>query len=111
MTPASSTTAGGTDFIQQFIFPGGAAAGPERFEAEPAKASLEVVGQMAPARDYAETLRRWRRAFWRRRCLRCVPRVSTRPSSASGACTCATARAGFDERRTDVVQFHLRKLA
>jgi cyclopropane-fatty-acyl-phospholipid synthase len=53
----------GTDFIQQYVFPGGMLASPGRFRAEAAGAGLRVAGELAFGRDYAETLRRWRRAF------------------------------------------------
>jgi cyclopropane-fatty-acyl-phospholipid synthase len=53
----------GTDFIQQYVFPGGMLASPGRFRAEAAGAGLRVEGELAFGRDYAETLRRWRRAF------------------------------------------------
>ena len=52
-----------TDFIQQYIFPGGLLPSPSAFRAEAAKAGLQVVGELAFGRDYAETLRRWRATF------------------------------------------------
>ena len=53
----------GTDFIQQYIFPGGLLPSPQAFRAEAAKAGLEVVNECAFGADYAETLRRWRAKF------------------------------------------------
>jgi cyclopropane-fatty-acyl-phospholipid synthase len=53
----------GTDFIQQYVFPGGMLASPARFRAEVARAGLRVEGELAFGADYAETLRRWRRVF------------------------------------------------
>ena len=52
-----------TDFIQQYIFPGGLLPSPSAFRAEAAKAGLEVERELAFGTDYAETLRRWRVAF------------------------------------------------
>ncbi|MEO5732130.1 MAG: cyclopropane-fatty-acyl-phospholipid synthase family protein [Rubrivivax sp.] len=52
-----------TDFIQQYIFPGGLLPSPSAFRAEAAKAGLEVVNECAFGADYAETLRRWRQQF------------------------------------------------
>jgi cyclopropane-fatty-acyl-phospholipid synthase len=52
-----------TDFIQQYIFPGGLLPSISAFRAEAAKAGLEVVNQFAFGADYAETLRRWRVQF------------------------------------------------
>ena len=52
-----------SDFIQQYIFPGGLLPSPSAFRAEAAKAGLAVVGECAFGPDYAETLRRWRAQF------------------------------------------------
>ena len=53
----------GTDFIQQYIFPGGLLPSPSAFRAEAAKAGLQVERELAFGLDYAETLRRWRHGF------------------------------------------------
>ena len=53
----------GTDFIQQYIFPGGLLPCPGAFRAEAAKAGLVVDNELAFGPDYAETLRRWRQDF------------------------------------------------
>ncbi len=53
----------GSDFIQQFIFPGGMLASPERFAAQAQRQSLKTTGSVYFGTDYAETLRRWRSAF------------------------------------------------
>ena len=53
----------GTDFIQQYIFPGGLLPSASVFKAEAKKAGLEVVNELAFGQDYAETLRRWRHDF------------------------------------------------
>ena len=52
-----------TDFIQQYIFPGGLLPSPSAFRAAAAKAGLRVVNELAFGMDYAETLRRWRERF------------------------------------------------
>ena len=49
-----------TDFIQQYIFPGGLLPSPQAFRAEVQKAGLVMVNELAFGADYAETLRRWR---------------------------------------------------
>jgi cyclopropane-fatty-acyl-phospholipid synthase len=54
-----------TDFIQQYIFPGGLLPSPSQFRAHAEKAGLRVVNELAFGADYAETLRRWREAFLR----------------------------------------------
>ena len=52
-----------TDFIQQYIFPGGLLPSPSAFRAAAAKAGLRVVNELDFGLDYAETLKRWRTAF------------------------------------------------
>jgi cyclopropane-fatty-acyl-phospholipid synthase len=52
-----------TDFIQQYIFPGGLLPSPQAFRAEVQKAGLKMVNELAFGADYAETLRRWRADF------------------------------------------------
>ena len=52
-----------TDFIQQYIFPGGLLPSPGAFRAAAARAGLRVVAELDFGLDYAETLRRWRARF------------------------------------------------
>ena len=52
-----------TDFIQQYIFPGGLLPSISAFEQEARRAGLVVERHLAFGRDYAETLRRWRQSF------------------------------------------------
>ena len=52
-----------TDFIQQYIFPGGLLPSRSEFHAAAARAGLEVVNELPFGADYAETLRRWRLQF------------------------------------------------
>ena len=52
-----------SDFIQQYIFPGGMLPSPERFEAKANCAQLQVTERFEFGLDYAETLRRWLRQF------------------------------------------------
>ena len=54
---------GSTDFIQQYIFPGGCLPCPREFRREAQAAGLEVIDEFAFGPDYAETLRRWRDKF------------------------------------------------
>lgn len=56
-----------TDFIQQYIFPGGCLPCPREFRAQARAAGLEVVDEFAFGHDYGETLKRWRDAFLARR--------------------------------------------
>ena len=52
-----------TDFIQQYIFPGGLLPSPSAFREAAAQAGLKVVNELDFGLDYAETLRRWRERF------------------------------------------------
>jgi cyclopropane-fatty-acyl-phospholipid synthase len=52
-----------TDFIQQYIFPGGLLPSPSEFRQATARAGLRVVNELDFGLDYAETLRRWRERF------------------------------------------------
>jgi cyclopropane-fatty-acyl-phospholipid synthase len=52
-----------TDFIQQYIFPGGLLPSPNEFRKAASAAGLEVVNELDFGGDYAETLRRWRERF------------------------------------------------
>ncbi len=52
-----------TDFIQQYIFPGGCLPCPREFRRQAAAAGLKVVDELCFGPDYAETLRRWRHNF------------------------------------------------
>ena len=53
----------GSDFIQQYIFPGGMLPSTRRFTEAAAAAGLTVTAHEHFAADYAETLRRWHQAF------------------------------------------------
>jgi cyclopropane-fatty-acyl-phospholipid synthase len=53
----------GTDFIQQYIFPGGCLPSPTRFRAAAENAGLRIIEEFSFGNDYAETLRRWQRRF------------------------------------------------
>ena len=53
----------GTDFIQQYVFPGGMLPSPSRLAAEAASQGLRIERSLSFGGDYAETLRRWRATF------------------------------------------------
>jgi cyclopropane-fatty-acyl-phospholipid synthase len=97
-----------TDFIQQYIFPGGLLPSVSQFEAQARRFGFIVERRLAFGLDYAETLRRWRAAFLQRerevrelgfdaRFLRIWQFY---------LCYC---EAAFTLRNTDVVQFTLRR--
>ena len=52
-----------TDFIQQYVFPGGMLPSTRRFTEEAARAGLVITRQEHFGLDYAETLQRWRKVF------------------------------------------------
>ncbi|MFN3738378.1 class I SAM-dependent methyltransferase [Hydrogenophaga sp.] len=98
----------GTDFIQQYIFPGGCLPCPREFKAQARAAGLEVVDEFAFGPDYAETLRQWRERF-----LHEQERVLAQGFDARFLRTwefyLAYCEAGFAQRNIDVVQYTLRK--
>ena len=52
-----------TDFIQQYVFPGGCLPCPKAFRAQAAAAGLELVDEFSFGQDYARTLQLWREQF------------------------------------------------
>ena len=97
----------GTDFIQQYIFPGGMLPSRSAFRSAAARQGLAVVDEYAFGPDYARTLAEWRQAFetnW--------PRIAElgfdetfRRLWRFYLCYC---EAGFLAGNIDVVQFELR---
>ena len=99
-----------TDFIQQYIFPGGLLPSVSQFEAQARRFGFTVERRLAFGPDYAETLRRWRADF-----VRAEPRVrelgfDTRLMRI-WQFYLAYCEAAFTLRNTDVVQFTLRREA
>ena len=97
-----------TDFIQQYIFPGGLLPSPQAFRAEARKAGLEVVNELAFGPDYAETLRRWRADFLSHDGAVRQLGFDTR-FMRIWEFYLAYCEAAFDTGNTDVIQFTLRK--
>ncbi len=52
-----------SDFIQQYIFPGGMLPSPAKFRAHAQRHGLAVVSELAFGSDYARTLAEWHQAF------------------------------------------------
>ena len=96
-----------TDFIQQYIFPGGMLPSAEVFRGQAARAGLAVEREFAFGRDYAETLRRWRSAFLAREAQVRELGFDTR-FLRIWEFYLAYCEAAFDTGNTDVVQFTLR---
>ena len=97
-----------TDFIQQYIFPGGMLPCDRAFREAARKAGLEVVNAFAFGPDYAETLRRWRSDFHAQ--LEKVQRLGfDERFQRIWEFYLAYCEAAFDMGNTDVVQYTLRK--
>jgi len=98
----------GTDFIQQYIFPGGCLPSPQTFRESAARAGLKVVNEHAFGLDYAQTLRTWRHTF-----LREEPAVRALGFDTAFIRTwefyLAYCEAAFMEANTGVIQFTLEK--
>ncbi len=96
----------GTDFIQQYIFPGGMLPSPSRFERHAADAGLRIVNRLSFGRHYAKTLRTWRERFTAQ-----LPAVRAQGFDdrfiAIWSFYLAYCEAAFAEGSTDVVQFTL----
>lgn len=95
-----------TDFIQQYVFPGGMLPSRASFRASAAKAGLQVEGEFAFGFDYAKTLCIWRDSFNQQ--LQEVRQLGFDEAFIRlwnfYLMYCA---AGFSERNIDVVQFTL----
>ncbi|ANJ00554.1 cyclopropane-fatty-acyl-phospholipid synthase [Polynucleobacter wuianus] len=95
-----------TDFIQQYVFPGGMLPSRASFKESAAKAGLQIEGEFAFGADYAKTLCLWRDSFNQR--LEEVRGLGFDEAFIRlwnfYLMYCA---AGFAERNIDVVQFTL----
>jgi cyclopropane-fatty-acyl-phospholipid synthase len=97
-----------TDFIQQYIFPGGCLPSPSEFRKAAQAAGLQVVDELAFGTDYAETCRRWRADFLKHR-EQILPLGFDEPFMRTWEFYLAYCEAAFEERNIDVMQFTLRK--
>ena len=99
-----------TDFIQQYIFPGGCLPCPREFRAQAAAAGLELVDEFSFGQDYARTLQLWREDFVAKESH--VMRLGFDKRFIRiwefYLCYC---EAAFTQANTDVVQYTLRKPA
>ena len=97
-----------TDFIQQYIFPGGLLPSNAAFEALARRHGFTVERRLGFGADYAETLRRWRLRFHER--LAEVERQGfDRRFQRTWHFYLAYCEAAFALGNTDVVQFTLRR--
>jgi cyclopropane-fatty-acyl-phospholipid synthase len=95
-----------SDFIREYIFPGGMLPSPQRFVAAAKRGRLSAEVTLAFGPDYAQTLRCWRDAFEQQSDV-----VRAQGFDETFVRTwrlyLAYCEAGFDEGRTDVMQFVL----
>ncbi|MBV8627236.1 MAG: class I SAM-dependent methyltransferase, partial [Paraburkholderia sp.] len=93
-----------SDFIREYIFPGGMLPSPERFVDAARRAKLTAQASLRFGRDYAETLRRWRSGFEAN--LEAIHALGFDETFVrTWRLYLAYCEAGFDEERTDVMQF------
>jgi cyclopropane-fatty-acyl-phospholipid synthase len=97
-----------TDFIQQYIFPGGCLPCPREFRAHAERAGLKVIDELAFGLDYAETLRRWRHQFMADKAQVLGLGFDER-FIRIWEFYLAYCEAAFDQHNTDVVQYTLLK--
>lgn len=97
-----------TDFIQQYVFPGGMLPSKSVFKSHAEKSGLKVLDEFSFGSDYAKTLRIWRDSFNSK--LEQIRRLGFKDEFIRlwnfYLMYCA---AGFAEKSIDVVQFTLEK--
>lgn len=98
----------GTDFIQQYIFPGGCLPSPAKIREEAERAGLRVQEEFAFGQDYAETLRRWHHRFVQQRGQVLMQGFDSRFLH-TWEFYLAYCEAAFGARNIDVVQYTLVK--
>ena len=97
-----------TDFIQQYIFPGGCLPCPKEFRAQARAAGLEVVDEFSFGQDYAHTLKLWREQFMAQE-SRVLQLGFDKRFIRIWEFYLAYCEAAFAQANTDVVQYTLRK--
>jgi cyclopropane-fatty-acyl-phospholipid synthase len=99
---------GSTDFIQQYIFPGGCLPSPSAFRREAEAAGFVVEDEFAFGQDYARTLHLWRARFLAERAQVLAGGFDER-FVRIWEFYLAYCEAAFARGNTDVVQYTLRK--
>ncbi len=97
-----------TDFIQQYIFPGGCLPCPKEFRAQAAKAGFDVVDEFSFGQDYARTLELWHEQFVAQQAHIMQLGFDTK-FIRIWEFYLAYCEAAFRQSNTDVVQYTLRK--
>ena len=98
-----------TDFIQQYIFPGGCLPSPSEFRAQAVAAGFKVVDEFAFGHDYAETLKRWRETFMHQK-QQVLAQGFDERFIRIWEFYLAYCEAAFSEDNTDVVQYTIQKI-
>ena len=97
-----------TDFIQQYIFPGGCLPCPREFRAQADAAGFDVVDEFSFGQDYARTLQLWRDGFMAQE-ARVLQLGFDKRFIRIWEFYLAYCEAAFAEANTNVMQFTLRK--
>ena len=97
-----------TDFIQQYIFPGGCLPCPREFRAQADAAGFDVVDEFSFGQDYARTLKLWRESFMAQE-SRVLKLGFDKRFIRIWEFYLAYSEAAFAEANTNVMQFTLRK--
>ena len=97
-----------TDFIQQYIFPGGCLPCPREFRAQAGAAGFDVVDEFSFGQDYARTLKLWRDDFMAQE-SRVLQLGFDKRFIRIWEFYLAYCEAAFVEANTSVMQFTLRK--
>ena len=99
-----------TDFIQQYIFPGGCLPCPKEFRAQASAAGFDVVDEFSFGQDYAKTLQLWHEQFVSQE-AHVLQLGFDRRFIRIWEFYLAYCEAAFRQANTDVVQYTLRKRA
>ena len=97
-----------TDFIQQYIFPGGCLPCPREFRAQAHAAGFDIVDEFSFGQDYAHTLKLWREDFLAQE-SRVLQLGFDKRFIRIWEFYLAYCEAAFAQANTDVMQFTLRK--
>ena len=98
----------GTDFIQQYIFPGGMLPSPSAFRAGAARHGLRMVDEFAFGADYGRTLATWQRNFEAQQ-QAVLAQGFDQQFIRTWAFYLAYCKAGFRAKSIDLFQFTLEK--
>ena len=97
-----------TDFIQQYVFPGGCLPCPREFRAQADAAGFDIVDEFSFGQDYAHTLKLWRDDFLSQE-SRVLQLGFDKRFIRIWEFYLAYCEAAFAQANTDVVQYTLKK--